>query len=663
MAIPDKKGIPIACLSIALTFFSLFSFSQEDSLKNILYSKEPDSTRTAAALRLSMIYSSNNPEYCIVVANKGIEIAIQSKLLKHLPALIKLKGVAYVNQGEYKKSAEEYFKALKEAEKQDNKKEIAAIYNNLGVNFWYQKDFKTALRYHQQSLEYRKALGNSKDIAKSYNNLGTVEVDMGNYNDAIAHYKIANHLKDSLGDKVGMANGYNNLGIVYERLQQLDEAKAYYDKALKIFAEEGDKRGELVSINNIATIYKNQQKYKEGLELGAKAVVLAEEINDQEDLKTAYEVMALCSYHTGQYKTAYDYLEKFLVVKDTLVSTENFQNVQELEKKYNSEKQDKEIKILQQANEIKDIEIRESESKRRNLMLIIALAGLVIGLAAFAFMKIRRQKRHLEANKKNIELKNHQLELQKKEIVDSINYAKRIQDAMLKDEEHTSTHLPPHFILFKPKDIVSGDFYWALEKENFLYFAAADCTGHGVPGAFLTLLGTSFLNEINATDKVLSPAQILDQLREKFVKELSSTHEKTRDGMDVSLIRINIKTLEAVWAGAYNPLWLIKKGENTISEMQADKQPVGYSETITNFTDNSIKFQKGDQFILFTDGYADQFGGQEGKKFKHKQLKSILLEIKDLNPDLQKHTLQESFDKWKGNLEQVDDVLIIGIKL
>ena len=232
---------------------------------------------------------------------------------------------------------------------------------------------------------------------------------------------------------------------------------------------------------------------------------------------------------------------------------------------------------------------------------------------------------------------------------------------MLKEEEYVSKHLPPHFILFKPKDIVSGDFYWALEKDNFLYLAAADCTGHGVPGAFLTLLGTSFLNEINAIDKILSPAEILNQLRNKIVKELGSSG-KTRDGMDISLIRIHLKTYETLWAGAYNPLWIYKP-DGELIEFKADKQPVGYSEITTDFKDNHYQLSKGDMIYLFTDGYADQFGGNVGKKFKYRQLKDRLLQIKNLAPEEQKKKLNQYFEDWQGNLEQVDDVLIIGIKV
>jgi serine phosphatase RsbU (regulator of sigma subunit) len=223
-----------------------------------------------------------------------------------------------------------------------------------------------------------------------------------------------------------------------------------------------------------------------------------------------------------------------------------------------------------------------------------------------------------------------------------------------------SKHLPPHFIFFRPKDIVSGDFYWALEKGEFLYLTAADCTGHGVPGAFLTMLGISFLNEINATEEMLTPGQILNSLRQKIVKELSN-QGRNRDGMDISLIRLNLLTHELIWSGANNPLWLIQN--NAFHSIKANKQHIGYSETPLEFTDNYLKLVPGDTIYLFTDGYADQFGGPDGKKYKYKKLRNLLIENAEKSMEEQKAILNNSFHEWKGGLEQVDDVSVIGLRI
>ena len=286
--------------------------------------------------------------------------------------------------------------------------------------------------------------------------------------------------------------------------------------------------------------------------------------------------------------------------------------------------------------------------------------------AIFVYNRLKesqRQKRIIEDQKKEVEEAHVQVETKNKQIIDSIQYAKRIQQALLKSEEYETKHLPEHFILFLPKDIVSGDFYWAMEKDDHFYFAAADCTGHGVPGAFLTMLGTSFLNEINAGDDLHTPAILLDNLREKIIRELSQTgdEEATKDGMDISMMRLNLKTLEVHWTGAHNPLYHFREGE--LNVIKPDKQPIGYHEYMTPFTDNKLQLKKGDTLYLFTDGFADQFGGPLGKKFMYKNFKQKIIEVANLPIEDQKEELQETFNKWKGGLPQLDDVCVIGLKV
>lgn len=293
---------------------------------------------------------------------------------------------------------------------------------------------------------------------------------------------------------------------------------------------------------------------------------------------------------------------------------------------------------------------------------------------------LQDQNIEIEEQKKNLEEKN-------KNILDSITYAKRIQRALLQAEDQVSNHLPEHFILFKPKDIVSGDFYWAREKtfkgQKYWYLTAGDCTGHGVPGAFLTMLGTSFLNEIISDEELLEPAEILDKLRAKVIQDLGQTGEKhnSRDGMDMALVRVNLDTLEASYSGANNPLWIINK-EGELKEIKADKQPVSYQEHSQPFTNHTIQLRRDDTFYIFSDGYADQFGGEDipqgfekynltkkstkrigGKKFKSANFKKLLTSIYNVPMAEQKEVIDDVFETWKGDLEQLDDVCVIGVKL
>lgn len=258
-----------------------------------------------------------------------------------------------------------------------------------------------------------------------------------------------------------------------------------------------------------------------------------------------------------------------------------------------------------------------------------------------------------------------------KDITDSINYAKKIQEAYLPNENVLPYHFPESFLLFKPKDIVSGDFYWIYNPENEngiksdeVFVAVADCTGHGVPGAIMSVICCNALNEAVITKGIRDTGKILDETREIIIRNLKSKGTGDRkDGMDISLVRINKKTKEIQFSGANNPLWYIENNE--IKECKADKQPVGMYENMKSFTSHkisNIEYRISNLF-LFTDGFADQFGGAKGKKFKYSNLQKLLLENSNLKLSTLNVELENAFDKWKGELEQVDDICIIGIKL
>lgn len=256
----------------------------------------------------------------------------------------------------------------------------------------------------------------------------------------------------------------------------------------------------------------------------------------------------------------------------------------------------------------------------------------------------------------------NELEEKNKEILDSINYAQRIQRALLASDSMLKKNLPEHFVLFKPKDIVSGDFYWACEANGKFYFVIADSTGHGVPGAFMSLLNISFLNEAINEKGIQKPNEILSHVRSRLIASLAieGSDEGGNDGMDCILMCLDKNKLEV--SCAHNPLLLVVNGE--IKEIAADKIPVGKSvKNEMPFTLHSIDLKKGDILYAFTDGFADQFGGPNGKKFKYKQLRDALLENNGLSLQAQKENLLKLFTAWKGDLEQVDDVLIVGIRI
>ncbi len=280
-----------------------------------------------------------------------------------------------------------------------------------------------------------------------------------------------------------------------------------------------------------------------------------------------------------------------------------------------------------------------------------------------------RSRLELARSKEIIEQKHEEVVHQKKEITDSINYARSIQQSLIPSEEQFGKSFKDSFVLFKPKDIVSGDFYWIHEKNNLVFYATGDCTGHGVPGGFMTMLGLSFLDEIIEVKKVQDPAMILNLMRDKIIGTLKQNGNfgESKDGMDITICCIDKLKKEMSYASANNPLYIIKNSANpslkSLTVYKADKQPCGFYHDYKPFTSVTLALEEGDCIYTFSDGFPDQFGGPDGKKFMHKQFKDVLLQHAYLKFNEQKNVLNDTINQWQGTLEQVDDILVIGVKI
>jgi sigma-B regulation protein RsbU (phosphoserine phosphatase) len=283
------------------------------------------------------------------------------------------------------------------------------------------------------------------------------------------------------------------------------------------------------------------------------------------------------------------------------------------------------------------------------------------GILIFLGVRMFKNENILYSNK--IEEQRHLVEEKNKEITDSINYAKRIQSSLIPSEEDFTSGFQEAFVYFKPKDIVSGDFYWIHKTKEELYFSVADCTGHGVPGGFMTMLGITFLEEIIGEKNISSPAEILDQLRDKLINSMKQTGAvgENKDGMDIVVCKLDVKSGHLIYAAANNSLYTLHNGE--LREHKGDKQPCGFNHSMKKFSQFELHLHKGDVLFAATDGLADQFGGPKGKKFKYKQMEEIFLKAASSDLKIQKEELSSRFSNWKGNLEQVDDVCVVGMKL
>jgi len=584
-------------------------------------------------------------------------------------------GYAYKSQGDILSALDCYHKSLKLYEGANYDVGVANALNNLAIIYNRQGDLKTAISYNLRSLKISEKQGDKRSVGISMNNLALLYHKRNKPEEALSYLNKALLIQKEINDMEGIANSYNNIGYVYEESGDITGALDNYLLAYTMSAKGTDKPVLVSTAINVATIYLKLKKPAEAHNYAKEAYALAQEIGFVNELADAADLMSQVYKEKNDFKNALEMHEFYIKLKDSALNESTRKAALQMQFQYAYEKRVIADSIKNnEFQKVKDAQIAAQESalKQEKTLKYVFFFGLTlfIAISIYAFYRYRdtQKKNGIIARQKEI------VDEKQKEIIDSITYAKRIQLALLKEEEHVSKHLPEHFILFQPKDIVSGDFYWSLEKaaanstQKYWYLTVADCTGHGVPGAFLTMLGTSFLNEINATADLLSPNEILNQLRARFIRDLNQSGRigENKDGMDMSIFRLNLTTYELEWAGANHPLWIFKKDADNSTqfvELKGDKSPIGYSDNFTSFTNHSLQLAKGDQLLLFTDGYADQFGGEKKKKFKRSQLKELMLSMIQHPPAYQKQALEKAFNDWQGDMEQVDDICVIGVRM
>ncbi|MDO9186806.1 MAG: tetratricopeptide repeat protein [Bacteroidia bacterium] len=638
-----------------------------DSIQTLLKKDKADINKVihlnnlCGEFRIRGLYDS-----AIHYGNVALELAKQLNppYKNELANTYNILGIIYYYQGDYLKTLEFWLKALNIYEELNDQIGMAKQIGNIAIIYNDQADYPKALDYGFKALKMAKEQGNTNHVSIWLGNIGSVYRDLGDFPKALDYYFKALKMKESLGNKAEIANTLGNIGKVYENQGYFDKALEYYFKALKIANEIGDKNGIARHLGNIGSLYTNTKKYAQAEKYLLDALAMDKEIGAMKEEMNVENFLANLFSKTNRFELALVHYKNAVALKDTIFSQENKKELVRKEMNYEFDKKEAATK----AENEKQQAIAEEKNRRQEIITWSVGFGLLLVLlfAGFIFRSLRitrKQKQIIEIKSTETELQKKIIEEKNKDITDSIRYAKHIQNALLREEEHVSVHLPEHFILFMPKDIVSGDFYWGAEKNGCWYFAAVDCTGHGVPGAVMSMLGISFLNDIVSHNGLQSPAEILNRLRDKVIKELRQTGEAdgNKDGMDISLARLNLKTNELEWAGANNSLYLIQNGQMGI--VKADKQPIGYHPNSHPFTNHTLKLKKGDSIYLYSDGYADQFGGPKGKKFKYKQLDDLIKTYKHLPMKDQKEFLKNRFIEWKGSLEQVDDVCIFGVRL
>lgn len=598
-------------------------------------------------------------------------------------------GIAYHNLGDIPLALDYYHKALKLHEELKDLDGTATEFSNIASVYSDINDLDKALEYYFKSLEYRRRI-NYFNAGVTYNNIATVYIKQNKYDLAFVNWQQSLKYYELENNQRGLAIVYGNIALVYEHRNDYSKAIECYQKSLKIREAYKDKDGICHTLNKMAGSYLAQGKMALAKQYGQRSLQLAKEINFPYNIFRASEVMTNIYKKENNWHDAFKTYELGMNMKDTIRNERTRKAGMQSQVRYAYEKKAAADSIKSyEEKKVKDAQIEAGAAKlKQETTLRYSLYGglfIVLIFSGFLYNRFvitRKQKAIIENQKNEVEKQKELIEDHQKEIIDSITYAKRLQQAILPGMAEIKKQLPDSFILYKPKDIVAGDFYWMeslgqqprevswqsetekLHNADLILLAAADSTGHGVPGAMVSVVCSNALNRAVKEFGITETGKLLDKTRELVLETFEKSGEEIKDGMDISLLSINKKTNQLFWSGANNALWFIEpQSPAQITEIKADKQPIGKSYEPKPFTTHKIDVQKGSMIYLLTDGYADQFGGPKGKKFKYKQLENLLIEICNKPCEEQKEELNNVFENWRGKNEQVDDVSIIGIRV
>jgi serine phosphatase RsbU (regulator of sigma subunit) len=629
-----------------------------DSLSVVLKTEKDDTNKVNTLNQLSEdLWGIGQYDTSKAYSNRAIELGQKLSYLKGQCKSYRNLGIISSLTGNYPEALAYYFKGLPLAEQIGDKRGAASFLGNIGIIYDEQGNYAQAIVCYQKGLVLYKEIDYKKGISGILSCIGVVYKEQKNYKPALVYDSNALAIDIAIDNKRGIERNYTNIGLIYSDLGNTPKALEFSFKALAISREIGNRNGEAISLENIGSEYLDEKKYALTKTYNDSALALANSIGSKEVIRDCYGNKAAVDSAMGKMKEAFEDFKYYIAYRDSMKNEENTKKLVSEQMQYDFDKKQAETKAEQDKKDAIDAADKRKQqivtaSVGLGLFLVLIFSGLLFN----RFRITQRQKVIIERQKALVEEKN-------KEMHDSITYAKRLQDAILPSLSTIKKHLPESFVLYKPKDIVAGDFYWMEQTESALFIAAADCTGHGVPGAMVSVVCSNALNRAMKEFKITEPGKILDKTRELVLETFEKSESNVQDGMDISLIAISRKSLvdsvEIQWSGAFNSLWYVQNGE--MKELAADKQPIGKTDNPKPFTTHIIK--EGAMLYLFTDGYADQFGGPKGKKFKYKTLQQLIMDNAQLAMDEQKNILNETIENWRGTLEQVDDVLIIGIRV
>jgi len=685
-AIEKNKSSDLVVFSKAqafnnLAFYYHFEAKYQRAIENYQTSLEvfrsiPDSTGIGLALNnLAMVYNDQGN------TGKALECLDEAQLISSIIDDYHVLNTTYTNMstintylGNYDIAIDNSFLGLKLQEEKGDKFGMGFSLNNLASLHFMQKDYKNAEKYMLESLKIRMDLGNDNEIGVAYGNLGVMYLDIGKDSLGIDYLYKAKETRERVQDKDKMAEIYIQIGVYYLERDTPDSTKLYLTKALELSKEINAPEIQSSVSQHLGKLYQVLGEMDKAIFYGEESIALSKSLGFPENIRNSALTLSSIYAQNGNYKGAYEMHFLYLKMRDSLDNDSNqHQLIQhEVNAKYEKKRfadsldhaVEKQFSVLEL--EAANAEIEKTNTRNFALGVGVFMLLVLVGIALFAYRNKRKSANEITLQKRAIENQKIVVEEKNKEITDSINYAKRIQGAILPSADTWKSALTSSFVLYKPKDIVAGDFYWMEQKDDMVLFAAADCTGHGVPGAMVSVVCNSALNRSVREYGITEPGKILDKTRELVIQEFEKSDEDVKDGMDIALCCL--KEHELLYSGANNPLWIIRTSpdggqEGEVIEVKSDKEPVGKFDRQTPYTTHAVNLLKGDSIYIFSDGYIDQFGGTKGKKFKARAFKELLLSIQENTMEEQKVAVNYAFESWRGDLEQIDDVCVIGVRI
>ena len=666
-----KKYFLLVLISL-LSYANVFSQTAIDSaLNNMNVDSIHDSTKLWKLYEATAPMTYENPDSANKLLDSGLNYLLESKQLFESDSNISLtkdffrgyyynlKGICYYLLNRERECLENWLKTEKIAKSQNDTSFMLRINNNIAIVYSTTGREKEALKIFTDQKKIYETKKDTGGIITSSINISTL---IKNKDSIVLLLNNALDLAISTDRPSSFTNIYANLAGTYldtnsKKTFSLKKAKACLDSLILFANEQSDVESKILYYGTISEYYMLKNQYNLALKNAKKGAELSKQmtgLTSPELLSKLYEIHKKLK----NYKKANLYLEEMVENKDSLEKLSAKEDITKYESEKEFEIQQK-LDSLKYLDEIKiqqaETKAKEEEIKTQKIIEGVLFVGilLVIGFLGFVYKQLNTTKKQKVV-----------IEEKQQEISDSINYAKRIQDAMMTSSVYLKDTLPKSFILFKPKDVVSGDFYWIYkDQEDNIFFTVADCTGHGVPGAFMSMIGTSLLNEIIIEKEIKDTDKILHEMRAQIIKSLGQEQEGAqKDGMDISLCKLNMKNKTVEFSGAHNSLVHVRDEE--LKTYRGDHQPVGLLLGDKKpFTKHKVKLKKNDMLYIYSDGYQDQFGGEKGKKYMAAKFKNQLLKISKETEDQQLSLLDKEFSSWIKDYEQVDDVCVMGVRI